>query len=536
MQFEVRTRPISSSWLDSICVYRGYNENGGHAWIGHIIEQMRPLIGVKMTMDKFLLACTDMAGASYPCTHDVKTGYVFVLDLDDEYVKLASLNDARIMMHHLNLHTTGTKAETETETETETKSVTKLKAEFNRNAKRCREIKRLLAVPVTAMTQSDAQEDFVPPGFNYTIKDDGTLFAQYATYIRDDTVFLREAGISLCNDMSKVCQSPLPYTGLLTLSGIEMYVQDHHKSGTYYISFKSKEEYLKLAKLVYDAYIATQPKSTDKCIHLYRWSAHQANWVSHGQCDDYSKFGLIGYGDYLDQIQKEIGIHMKYLPLLTSIGEARSLNYALQGPPGVGKTTLIKSLASLMKIPVCIVNPTEIRSNMISKVLNPTNIRTDGVVLVVFEDFDRFLTGKIADGQSIMSQILNALDGFEDNSNVVRFFTANNPEVIASCDALKNRMSRIFRFNYPMLEDYVNKFDFLLKRLRSEERKYNPKINKFFEEVARIPRLTLRPYTTYVVRYLLEPVYLNDGSQYEDHLLKNIDELRQASVPPDIEP
>ena len=400
-----------------------------------------------------------------------------------------------------------------------------LQTEFKQLTKRCRELKKKIVGVGPLQSQEDSRREHVPEDFKFTIfMQEGILFSFTSELLKfyPDS-FMRET-------ISYNSVGALPYKGILELVDPDdsshthtIWVTDHHKSSKGYFSFYTKAHYTALQDEIAAKNKALLPPPSND-ISLYRFVKMQ--WKSFGQCSDHSKSGLVGYSHYLDQIKKQIGIHVKNLPLLTSIGESRSLNYALQGPPGVGKTTLIKTLASHLKLPVCIVNPTEVTANIISVVLNPylSNEATKKPILVVFEDFDRFLMGKEENGLSVMSQILNALDGFEDKSNMIRFFTANNADVISKCEALSNRMSRTFVFDYPKRDDFEKKFDFLHKHLTPGECRTDEREN-FLSLVSRIPHLTLRPFTTYAVRYMLEPDYLGDGSDYMKLLLDNIEQL-----------
>ena len=115
-----------------------------------------------------------------------------------------------------------------------------------------------------------------------------------------------------------------------------------------------------------------------------------------------------------------------------------------------------------------------------------------------------------------MSQILNSLDGFDDHSDVIRFFTGNNCDIIFQNPALTNRMIK-FEFHYPTREYFAQKLAVLFsgKTLTDDDRE---KIPSFLDLVMKKKEITIRPFTTYVIRYMFEEDFM-------DQLIKNIQEL-----------
>ena len=113
------------------------------------------------------------------------------------------------------------------------------------------------------------------------------------------------------------------------------------------------------------------------------------------------------------------------------------------------------------------------------------------------------------------SEILNTLDGFNDKNNIVRFFTCNDYEKIKKVDALVNRMNRQFEFSYPTREIFSDKFDILLKIKTDVD---SNKKNTFIDLVCNVKNLTLRPFTSYVIRYMFYENYL-------DQMINHIFEL-----------
>ena len=110
-----------------------------------------------------------------------------------------------------------------------------------------------------------------------------------------------------------------------------------------------------------------------------------------------------------------------------------------------------------------------------------------------------------------LSQILNALDGFDDNGDTIRVFTANNKEKILSYDALKNRMSQIFEFQKPSRSIFEDK----LKKLLSFYEIYDQyKFDTFIDMIIE-KNITIRPFTNYIIRYMFNKNFL-------DSMIENI--------------
>ncbi len=215
-------------------------------------------------------------------------------------------------------------------------------------------------------------------------------------------------------------------------------------SQSYLLWFKSREEAEALWKFVFDK--VPKPVAINA---IWKYDAlNYGGWYQASNFSQRDMVDLIGYGQYIETIQKDIGNYYKHMDFLKSIGEgSRTLNYLLYGPPGTGKTTLIKTLGSENNFPIYIVNPSTMVDGKAADVLNPKTTARQNIAydemgqpipvvagakntkIVLFEDFDRYLS----EGRHCMSEILNELDGIESTEGVVRFFTCNNLEVSVVC-------------------------------------------------------------------------------------------------------
>lgn len=287
----------------------------------------------------------------------------------------------------------------------------------------------------------------------------------------------------------------------------DVYIIDQNKQGYYYFWFKSKNDANDIFIELRD--IAKKQEFVRKN-PIYKYSQIYKKWIQSSSFQEKNPADLIGYHHYLDLISKDIDNYIKYNDFLKSIGEGyRTMNYLLYGPPGTGKTTLIKTFATIKSYPVYIVSADDFDS---SAVLNPIN-QAYPIKLILVEDFDRCLE----DPTRNVSEILNSLDGIETSEGCIRFFTANNVDIIMNNKAIVNRMNSKFEFFYPTREQYIDKLQRFLK-IKDETTIDKDKMNMFIDLVVSKTGLTLRPFSNYVTRYIF-----NDD--YFDQLIANIDEI-----------
>ncbi len=294
-------------------------------------------------------------------------------------------------------------------------------------------------------------------------------------------------------------------TGEYFFEDIKVFIHNQEKQGfmTYY--FESKDDFTKLEKTMYD-----KQKTKIENINnpIYRYS--KGVWTL---TDQYASKDLFGYDHYIEQIYKDITNHQKYNNFLLKIGEVRSINYLLYGPPGTGKTSLIKAIATKLDCAVFIVNAGDVSIQNIINILSPKastcNKRTK---LLLFEDFDRFL--EFDKVNTVISGILNALDGFDDKGDTIRFFTANNKEKIFENEALINRMCAKYEFVYPTIDIFRKK----LVQLLSYYEKFDKELCELFLDEIKNKKITVRPFVNYVIRYMFDENYL-------DKMLINVDQL-----------
>lgn len=97
---------------------------------------------------------------------------------------------------------------------------------------------------------------------------------------------------------------------------------------------------------------------------------------------------------------------------------------------------------------------------------------------------------------------------------MVRFFTANNPEVIFSNKALINRMNAKFEFSNPTRDMYKTK---LTKLFSQKEDVDETKLTLYVDAVT-AKGVSLRALVRYTIRYMFDENYM-------ENLLDNIYEL-----------
>lgn len=342
-------------------------------------------------------------------------------------------------------------------------------------------------------------------GRNHAAPKEYTYFVKFFNGM-DMCVFNNE---DMLGNESNTYGVPIFETGYNTIRGIDVWIVNQEKQGHQYFWFKSRADGEKLEDILKQERLARQQGKKNT---LYKFTKH--GWTETGGYDFRYESELIGENNqrYLATISKDMENYAKYTDFLKTIGEgSRSLNYLLMGPPGTGKTTFIKILGSKYNYPAYVVNAAAMKLGQydISYVLNPSG-RDKKIVL--FEDFDRYLQ----EGNFNMSDILNCLDGIESSNNCIRFFTANNTEVIQNFDALVNRLNATFLFGYPTAEHFRAKLLKLLSfhapRTFAEE-----DVDTLISKVEGRD-ITLRPFTNFVIRYLFDENVM-------ELLLKNVESL-----------
>lgn len=272
---------------------------------------------------------------------------------------------------------------------------------------------------------------------------------------------------------------------------------------------------------IHDYYIDYITPKSDLSNKIFRWSpSHQAYYDDKTKIFQKNINDLIGLENYYNDILNEINDLTKYKDKLIRLGESNGFNYLLYGPPGTGKSSFVRALASKLNVPIYIANINDAGSdNALNYLLSPKT-KNDNFVFVLVEDLDRYID------KMNLSALLNVLDGITPSFGVIRFFSANNPQIINDSIALKSRMNSCLFFDYPSREQIIkqvyNVFD---------DKKLDDKMVEEIVDILmkNINKLNMRELTHILCKYIryddpLQHIYTNiETIIHNNTILQNYD-------------
>jgi len=277
----------------------------------------------------------------------------------------------------------------------------------------------------------------------------------------------------------------LPYSGYYTYQDIMFYYSDEYKSGKCYMFFKTYNDMEKMNQL-----FAQLNSFIPKSIPIYAYNGMSNTWYQEKLITQSDRENYVGNQEIIDEILNVINMYNKHSAFLKKIDESKSINILLYGPPGCGKTSLWKLIASLTERSVGIVNHHNIMSG--KYVFSPDkkyNINT-----IVLEDFDRWI--KLKPDMDI-AQILNSLDGVDDNSSYLRFFTCNDPTLIEENKALLDRFYATYYIGIPTKEAICAKVNKILSFYETNDL---DKVNYFIDLLVERKLGNIRKLVHYMIK------------------------------------
>lgn len=211
------------------------------------------------------------------------------------------------------------------------------------------------------------------------------------------------------------------------------------------------------------------------------------------------------YLPFQEKIIRQIDFFENEKGFFKSKGVKRNLNFLFSGPPGTGKTAMIKAIANYTKRHVVIIKldkdfpPSQLENVLKAKTADIRNLTYDKLLFVIEEidlvtqnfknrdesedDEDRKVKkpkNKEGDNRVGLGILLNAMDGFPEAEGRMIIMTTNRPETLD--DAIKRPgRAEHYRFENLTKEEVVKTCKkFWGDKFTYEERHIKDSINKFF--------------------------------------------------------
>jgi hypothetical protein len=276
----------------------------------------------------------------------------------------------------------------------------------------------------------------------------------------------------------------------------------------------------KIFSEAYDYYLTE--KSIQKFDKFTLYEIRNKKWADIQTLNPKSNVNIIGqvsrdiFAD-INLFQTELADMYKILDIPYKRG------YLLYGPPGCGKTSIIKSIASYTKKNIfkLTFNEEELGDDDYKQLFNETPFNS----IILIEDIDPNLLGEggFIEKSSIKTTnngtntetitnkkrvsyntLLDALDGINSNTGRITFITTNHPNKIGSALLRPGRIDCKFKLDYASNEDILEYFILYYNYFKLDTQIINDLANTFIKQIRNLDygsKITIAELQQFLIQY-----------------------------------
>ncbi|TIC37459.1 AAA-domain-containing protein [Wallemia mellicola] len=193
-----------------------------------------------------------------------------------------------------------------------------------------------------------------------------------------------------------------------------------------------------------------------------------------------------GLSKQINEISDLIGLPLNYPDLFTRFAVKPPKGLLLHGPPGTGKTLLARSAATILSLPILLVNGPELSSayhgetedNLRKVFTHARSLTQNKGVIVVIDEIDTLCPSRDGDGSTgevekrVVATLLTELDGMNNGKDtnspsVFLIGTTNRPNALDSALRRPGRLDREIEVGIP---DASQRYEILTKQINSMPR------------------------------------------------------------------